>query len=93
MKLSYTMGVRPSLGSSANASEGVRHRWVERECRECFAIEGDVKDPEFCKRAVEETVRKFGKLDVSVNNAAFQMHAHSMSKGAIHASRSRSRTT
>jgi len=38
----------------------------------------DVKDPEFCKHAVDETVRKFGRLDVLVNNAAFQMHARSL---------------
>jgi len=53
-------------------------RWVEREGRECLAIQGDVKDPEFCKRAVDETVKRFGKLDVLVNNAAFQMHARSI---------------
>jgi len=53
-------------------------RWVEREGRECLPIAGDVKDAEFCKRAVEETVRKFGKLDVLVNNAAFQEHADSL---------------
>ena len=53
-------------------------RWVEREGRECLPIVGDVKDPAFCKRAVEQTVRKFGKLDVLVNNAAFQEHAQSL---------------
>ena len=53
-------------------------RWVEREGRECLSIVGDVKDPAFCKRAVEQTVRKFGKLDVLVNNAAFQEHAQSL---------------
>ena len=50
-------------------------RWVEREGRECLRIVGDVKDPAFCKRAVEEAARKFGRLDVLVNNAAFQLHA------------------
>jgi NAD(P)-dependent dehydrogenase (short-subunit alcohol dehydrogenase family) len=34
-----------------------------------------VKDPAFCRDAVERTVREFGKLDVLVNNAAFQEHA------------------
>jgi len=53
-------------------------RWIQREGRECLSIVGDVKDPAFCKRAVEETVRKFGRLDVLVNNAAFQEHADSL---------------
>jgi NAD(P)-dependent dehydrogenase (short-subunit alcohol dehydrogenase family) len=53
-------------------------RWVEREGRECLPIAGDVKDPEFCRRAVEETCARFGKLDVLVNNAAFQEHAESL---------------
>jgi NAD(P)-dependent dehydrogenase (short-subunit alcohol dehydrogenase family) len=53
-------------------------RWVEREGRECLAISGDVKDPAFCRRAVDQVMRKFGKLDVLVNNAAFQEHADSL---------------
>jgi len=64
------------LSEEADARETCR--WVEREGRECLAIAGDVKDPEFCRRAVEQTVRRFGKLDVLVNNAAFQMHAGSL---------------
>jgi NAD(P)-dependent dehydrogenase (short-subunit alcohol dehydrogenase family) len=50
-------------------------RWVEREGRQCLPIAGNVKDPAFCRRAVEETVHRFGRLDVLVNNAAFQEHA------------------
>ena len=64
------------LSEEADARETCR--WVEREGRECLAIAGDVKDPAFCEQAVEETVRKFGKLDLLVNNAAFQMHAQSL---------------
>jgi NAD(P)-dependent dehydrogenase (short-subunit alcohol dehydrogenase family) len=33
-----------------------------------------VRDPEFCRDAVKRTVREFGKLDILVNNAAFQQH-------------------
>jgi NAD(P)-dependent dehydrogenase (short-subunit alcohol dehydrogenase family) len=47
---------------------------VEEEGRKCLLIAGDVKDPRFCTSAVEKTVKAFGKLDVLVNNAAFQQH-------------------
>ena len=53
-------------------------RWVEKEGRRCILLPGDVKDTAFCKRAVEETVAAFGRLDVLVNNAAFQQHAGSL---------------
>lgn len=53
-------------------------RWVRKEGRQCFLISGDVKDPGFCNEAVVRTVARFGKLDVLVNNAAFQEHAHSI---------------
>jgi NAD(P)-dependent dehydrogenase (short-subunit alcohol dehydrogenase family) len=43
---------------------------VARECGEAAAaIELDVTDPEACRRAVEECERRFGALDVLVNNA------------------------
>jgi NAD(P)-dependent dehydrogenase (short-subunit alcohol dehydrogenase family) len=47
---------------------------VEREGRRALLIPGDVRDPEFCRRAVGRTVEEFGKLDILVNNAAFQQH-------------------
>ena len=53
-------------------------RCVELEGRSCLLIPGDVKDPAFCRDAVEQTVREFGRLDVLVNNAAFQEHASSL---------------
>lgn len=45
---------------------------VENEGRECLLIPGDVTELSFCRRAVAQTARKFGKLDILVNNAAFQ---------------------
>jgi NAD(P)-dependent dehydrogenase (short-subunit alcohol dehydrogenase family) len=37
-------------------------------------ISGDVVDPEFCWEAVDRTMKQLGRLDVLVNNAAFQEH-------------------
>ncbi len=53
-------------------------RCVEAEGKRCVLIPGDVKDPAFCHAAVDRTLRAFGKLDVLVNNAAFQEHAESI---------------
>ena len=39
---------------------------------ECLLLPGDVGDPAFCKGAVQQTVAKFGGLDILVNNAAEQ---------------------
>lgn len=47
---------------------------VEKEGRKCLVIRGDVKDPAFCRKAVEKTKMQFSKLDILVNNAAFQVH-------------------
>ncbi|HKC63805.1 MAG TPA: SDR family oxidoreductase [Pyrinomonadaceae bacterium] len=51
---------------------------VEDEGRRALLIAGDVRDAEFCSDAVEQTVREFGKLDILVNNAAFQQHQKSL---------------
>src|SRR5688572_6999827 len=48
--------------------------FVRREGQKALLIPGDVTDPKFCKRAVEETVEEFGKLNILVNNAAYQKH-------------------
>jgi NAD(P)-dependent dehydrogenase (short-subunit alcohol dehydrogenase family) len=45
---------------------------VEEKGRRCLLIDGDVGDEAFCRKAVERTVRKLGRLDVVVNNAAEQ---------------------
>jgi NAD(P)-dependent dehydrogenase (short-subunit alcohol dehydrogenase family) len=47
-------------------------RAVEAEGRRCILIPGDVTDSGFCRAAVEHTVVTLGKLDILVNNAAFQ---------------------
>ena len=64
------------LESHDDAAE--TRRRVEAEGTRCLAIAGDVKDAAFCRDAVERTVKAFGRLDVLVNNAAFQEHAASL---------------
>jgi NAD(P)-dependent dehydrogenase (short-subunit alcohol dehydrogenase family) len=53
-------------------------RAVEKEGRRCVLIAGDVADATFCKQAVEQTILEFGRLDILVNNAAFQEHVNSL---------------
>ncbi|KPH05831.1 SDR family oxidoreductase (plasmid) [Rhizobium acidisoli] len=47
---------------------------IEKEGRQCLVIKGDVKDPKSCRDAVERTAKHFSRLDILVNNAAFQVH-------------------
>jgi NAD(P)-dependent dehydrogenase (short-subunit alcohol dehydrogenase family) len=51
---------------------------IEAEGRRAVLIPGDVQNPSFCADAVERTVNAFGKLDVLVNNAAYQQHQKSI---------------
>jgi NAD(P)-dependent dehydrogenase (short-subunit alcohol dehydrogenase family) len=47
-------------------------RLIEREGGECVLVAGDVGDQKFCKRAVDQVISRFGKIDILVNNAAEQ---------------------
>jgi NAD(P)-dependent dehydrogenase (short-subunit alcohol dehydrogenase family) len=46
---------------------------VQQEGRKCIAIAGDIQQESHCQAIVEQTFNEFGKLDILVNNAAFQM--------------------
>lgn len=50
-------------------------KMVEKEGRKCLLLPGDVSDQDYCREAVAKTVKTFGRLDVLVNNAAFQVHS------------------
>lgn len=55
-------------------------RWVEEAGRRCVLMAGDIVDAEHCKAIVRRAVDEFGRLDILVNNAAFQMSRESLNE-------------
>ncbi|WP_026354616.1 glucose 1-dehydrogenase [Massilia niastensis] len=53
-------------------------RLVEEAGRKAVLVAGDLADPAFCRSIVDKAVAEFGRIDVLVNNAAFQMSHESL---------------
>lgn len=53
-------------------------RVIEEENVKCKLIPGDLTDPEFCDRLIDETIEAFGKIDILVSNAAHQTRKESI---------------
>jgi len=47
--------------------------WVERTGRKAVLVRGDIREPRHCRVIAERAGKEFGKIDVVVNNAAYQM--------------------
>jgi NAD(P)-dependent dehydrogenase (short-subunit alcohol dehydrogenase family) len=45
---------------------------IEENRRQCLLIAGDISSERFCINSVGKTIKKFGRLDILVNNAAVQ---------------------
>src|SRR6188472_1182592 len=48
-------------------------RLVAEAGRKALVISGDISQPDHCRDIVAQTVRQFGRIDVLVSNAAYQM--------------------
>jgi NAD(P)-dependent dehydrogenase (short-subunit alcohol dehydrogenase family) len=48
-------------------------KWVKEAGRRVLPLPGNLKDESYCRHLVERTVQEFGRLDILVNNAAYQM--------------------
>ncbi|SDI19464.1 NAD(P)-dependent dehydrogenase, short-chain alcohol dehydrogenase family [Mesorhizobium muleiense] len=55
-------------------------RAVEAEGRRCTLVKADVSERDHCHKAVTKVVKEFGRIDVLVNNAAFQVHSSDFSE-------------
>jgi NAD(P)-dependent dehydrogenase (short-subunit alcohol dehydrogenase family) len=64
------------LNEHEDAQESAR--LVTEAGRKAVLFAGDLADPAVCRRLVDEAVQAFGRIDVLVNNAAFQMSHESI---------------
>lgn len=55
-------------------------RWVARAGRSALRLPGDIRDERHCESLVERTFDEFGRLDILVNNAAFQSSRSSIAE-------------
>jgi NAD(P)-dependent dehydrogenase (short-subunit alcohol dehydrogenase family) len=47
---------------------------IETIGQQVLLLPGDLVDRRYCARIVDDTVQRFGRLDILVNNAAYQQH-------------------
>jgi NAD(P)-dependent dehydrogenase (short-subunit alcohol dehydrogenase family) len=53
-------------------------QWVEQAGRRAVLVPGDLTNPAHCRSVVDRAVQEFGRVDVLVANAAFQMSYESV---------------
>lgn len=55
-------------------------KFIEDEGQQCELISGNIREQSFCKNAVNKVYKKFGRLDIVINNAAMQFPQESLEK-------------
>lgn len=66
------------LSEKEEADANETREWVERAGRRCFLRRFDVRHKRECLDLAEATMREFGRIDILVNNAAYQMSQESL---------------
>jgi NADP-dependent 3-hydroxy acid dehydrogenase YdfG len=64
------------LARSGNELEDIRNT-IRTNGGHCEVFAGDISDEIFVKNAVEETIKKFGTVDIAINNAGFGIFKNS----------------
>lgn len=52
--------------------------WIEKAGSEGILLRGDIRNENQCLKIVEKTISKYGRIDILVNNAAYQMTYNSI---------------
>src|SRR4051794_11958415 len=66
------------LNEESDAKETARV--VEAAGRKCVTVAGDIGEEAHCRAIIDRVVEEFGKVDILVNNAAFQMSRDDISE-------------
>jgi hypothetical protein len=74
--INYLAGLQDTEGKDAAETA----RLVEAAGRRCVVVGGDLRDSAFCEVLVERVIAEFGRLDILVNNAAWQDCGDSIEK-------------
>lgn len=53
-------------------------QYIDNLGGECLLIAGDIKDKCFCDYITDETIKKYGKIDILINNAGVQFQQKSL---------------
>lgn len=53
---------------------------VEEYKRDCIIIPGDISKERFCRSAISKAVKKFGRIDILINNAAIHYESKEISE-------------
>ena len=54
-------------------------RWIEQAGRKAVLVPGDIQDADHCRAIIGTAVSELGRVDILVNNAAYQMTFHELS--------------